>query len=202
MNGTDALYERIAAFRPCDRQEEADRALMLRYLREFPSDILTRENPMAHFTASVWVTTPGRDRVLLVWHNLYRSWSWIGGHADGESDLFSVAVRELGEETGLTDFRPVSREIYSLEILSVAAHVRRGTFVSAHLHLNLTYLIEAETGAPLRSKADENSGVAWFPAAEAVERSVEPEMRTVYRKLMKKLACGGAAPCGGSADMV
>ncbi len=181
------VFEQLRAYVPCCEQEAADRELMLRYLAQFPDDILTRNNPMAHITASAWVVTPKRDKVLMVYHNIYHSWSWTGGHADGESDLLGVALREVSEETGLTNIRPVTEDIWSLEILSVAAHTRRGKFVSAHLHLNVTYLIEAEETDELFVKPDENSAVRWFRADEVVERSVEPEMRVVYRKLMEKL---------------
>lgn len=183
----ETLYRAIEGYRPLCPQEEADRAEMLRCIERFPGDVLTRENRLAHFTASVWVTTPGREQALMVWHNIYRSWSWIGVHADGESDLLAVAMRELEEETGLTAFRPVTEEIWSLETLCVPAHVKRGAFVSPHLHLNLTYLMEADAAAPLRAKPDENSGVAWFPAGSAAARSTEKEMRVIYEKLLARL---------------
>ena len=56
-----------------------------------------------------------------------------------------------------------------------------------HLHLNLTYLLEADDSQNIRSKPDENSAVRWFGLNEAVEASSEPEMRVVYRKLNEKL---------------
>ena len=34
----------------------------------------------------------------MVYHNIYNSWSWLGGHADGETDLLAVALREVKEE--------------------------------------------------------------------------------------------------------
>ena len=182
------LTQELKAFHPCCEQEARDKELMLRYLALFPDDILTRENSMAHVTASAWVVTPKRDKVLMVYHNIYDSWSWTGGHADGERDLLQVALREVSEETGLTKLRPVTEEIWSLEILSVAPHVRRGEFVSAHLHLNVTYLIEAEENEALCVNPDENSGVGWFDADELIARSSEPEMRVIYRKLMEKLS--------------
>ena len=182
------LIQELNAFQPCCEQEARDKELMLRYLALFPDDILTRENPMAHITASAWVVTPKRDKVLMVYHKIYDSWSWTGGHADGERDLLQVALREVSEETGLTKLRPVTEEIWSLEILSVAPHVRRGEFVSAHLHLNVTYLIEAEENEALCVNPDENSGVGWFDADEVIARSSEPEMQVIYRKLMEKLS--------------
>lgn len=180
------LQDRIRAFVPHNAQERTDRALMLRYLDQY-DDLLSRENPVMHFTASGWVVSPRRDQILMVYHNIYQSWSWAGGHADGEAELLAVALREVREETGLTELKPVSTDIFSLEILGVNAHMKRGNHVSTHLHLNVTFLLEADPASPLRSKPDENSAVAWIPAAEVIERSSEPDMQVVYRKLMEKL---------------
>ena len=85
--------------------------------------------------------------------------------------------------------RPVSERIYSLEILTVDGHEKRGQYVSSHLHLNVTYLLEADPAEAVRCKPDENSRVAWFPLAEAVAASAEPWFRQrIYGKLNAKLA--------------
>lgn len=181
------LTAQLRAFRPWNEQEERDRDALLRLLesRQAPCG---REDP-AHLTASAWVVSPGRDRVLLAYHNLYDSWAWLGGHADGERDLLSVALREVREESGLEDARPVSRDVYSVEILTVDGHEKRGRYVSSHLHLNVTFLLEADPGAPVRRKADENSAVGWFGLEEAVAASTEPWFqKRIYSKLNAKLA--------------
>ena len=54
---------------------------------------MTGGNCLAHMTASAWVVNPGRTKVLMVYHNIYKSWSWLGGHANNEQDLLQVAVR-------------------------------------------------------------------------------------------------------------
>ena len=182
----DKLRRAIEAFAPSCEQERWDRELLLSAIDRLDTP-LSRENPFAHFTASSWIVNPARTHVLMAWHNIYRSWAWTGGHADGESDLLAVALREAREETGVDRIRPVRRDIYSVEILPVAAHVKRGRFVSAHLHLNVTYLLEADDAQPLRPKPDENSAVAWLPLAEAADNREEPFMAVVYRKLNEKL---------------
>lgn len=176
------LLDVIDRFQPRCEQEREDRRMMQSYLARF-DNLLVRENEIAHFTASAWITSPARDRVLMAYHNIYRSWAWTGGHADGNANLLEVALKEAGEETAAHGLRAVAEAPISLEILPVPPHFRKGKFVVAHLHLNLTYLLEAEDKAPVRNKPDENSAVQWFPLREAVAASTEPDMRKVYEKL-------------------
>ena len=183
----DGLREQLEAYRPVNEQERRDRTLMLGLL-DGGQDLYTRENALCHLTASAWVVSQDRSQVLMCYHNIYDSWSWLGGHADGERDLAAVALREVREESGLTSVRLVSPRIYSLEVLTVDGHERRGAYVSSHLHLNVTYLVEADPAEPLRVKRDENSDLAWFGLDEAVRRSSEPWFqRRVYPKLNAKL---------------
>lgn len=182
------IFRDITAFRPWNEQEARDREELLRRLQS-GEKLFSRDNASAHFTASAWVVSPRRDRVLMAYHNLYDSWAWLGGHADGERDLLSVALREVREESGLAEVRPVSPDIFSLEILTVDGHEKRGVYVSSHLHLNVTYLLEADPAAAVRCKPDENSRVGWFSPEDAVRASSEPWFRErVYPKLNEKLA--------------
>ena len=182
----------LTAYQPHSEQEAADRAVMLDALDRCP-DLYLRSNLVLHLTASSWITNQKRDRVLMIYHNIYDSWAWTGGHADGERDLLAVAVREAKEETGLMSVRPLSTELFSVETLTVNPHRKRGVYVPAHLHLNVTFLLEADETEPLRHKPDENSAVAWFSLDEAVAACSEPWMRPVYQKLNEKLKRFGAA---------
>lgn len=185
------LVDALNRFRPCNEQEETDKNQILSLLSG-GQDLYTRDNTVAHLTASSWVVSPDRKQVLLVYHNLYRSWAWMGGHADGDRDLCRVALRETREESGLQDLTLVSPDIFSLESLTVDGHEKRGKFVSSHLHLNVTYLLEADPRQPIRVKPDENSGVAWFPVEEVAGKVSEPwMMQRIYSKLMKKVAACG-----------
>ena len=180
------LARLIEGYLPWNEQEKEDRRLMLKYIRE-NGDILLRSNETFHFTASAWVTDAAHEKILMLYHNIYNSWSWPGGHADGEEDLLSVALREVQEETGIKQLRAVDENPLSLEILTVNAHFKKGKYVAPHLHLNLTYLIEASDAEDLQIKPDENSALKWFGLDEAVAASTEPDMQVVYRKLNQKL---------------
>ena len=66
-------------------------------------------------------------------------------------------------------------------------HVKRGKYVSSHLHLSLCYALEADDTLPLTVKPDENSGVKWVPIDEMIAHSSEKDMHPVYQKLIDKL---------------
>ena len=181
------LINQIKEYKPYNEQEERDKILILDWIRN-NENAFSRENTVAHMTASAWVVNRERTRVLMVYHNIYNSWSWLGGHADGETDLLSVAIREVKEEAGISNVHPVSEEIFSMESLTVDGHVKKGKYVSSHLHLNVTYLLEADPKENVSVKADENSGVAWFSPEEALGKSTEPWfVEHVYKKLINKV---------------
>ncbi|MEA4972158.1 MAG: NUDIX hydrolase [Candidatus Metalachnospira sp.] len=183
----ETLRRKIEQYIPKCEQEEYDKALMLEYMTK-NDDVLLRSNTAAHFSASAWVVNKDRSRVLMVYHNIYDSWSWTGGHADGESDLLSVAVREVKEETGITLAVPVFEDIFSLEVLTVDGHIKNGRYVSSHLHLNVSYLIEADEQEVLHIKPDENKGVRWFSLDEAMEAVSEKWMKKwIYKKLINRI---------------
>ena len=180
------MEELLEKYIPYNEQEAKDKEVMLKYLHDF-DNVYTRDNEYGHFTASSWIVNKDKTKVLMIYHNIYDSWGWTGGHADGETNLYNVAVREANEETGITDLKPLKDGIFSLEILTVNGHVKRGKYVSSHVHLNVTYLFEADDKAPLRIKEDENSGVKWVDIDKAVELSTENNMKVVYQKIIDKL---------------
>ena len=183
-----SIADDLRAFSPANEQEAADRDFILQRLACDPR-VFDRES-LAHMACSIWTVDPTFTQTLLVYHNIYDSWSWIGGHADGERDLAAVALRELAEETGVGEANLVPcgpGNLLSCEVLTVDGHEKRGAYVSSHLHLNVTYLAVADPAEHIRIKPDENSGVRWVPLEDAVTLSSEPWIRDrIYRKLIAK----------------
>ena len=178
--------EEIEAYIPCSEQEAADKARILEYLRLFPENLLSRENEIAHFTSSGFVVNADATKVLMAHHNLYRVWAWTGGHADGEADLLSVALREAREETGVAHIRPLTPALASVDILPVWGHWKRGSYVCSHQHLNFSYLLVADEADPLRPCEGENSRVGWLPADTLTQITNEWEMDGIYTKLLAR----------------
>ena len=183
-----SFLSQIEAYQPWNEQESADREVLLARMRR-GEELYTRANPDAHLTASAWVVSPDRKQVLMAYHNLYGSWAWLGGHADGQQDLLAAAMREVQEESGLTVVRPVTPDIFSLEILTVDGHEKHGRYVSSHLHLNAAFALSAPETQPLRVKPDENSGVRWVSVKQLEQYVTEPPMLSIYEKILGRLAC-------------
>ncbi len=183
----ERLKQQIEAYQPFNQQEEQDRAEILRKLKK-EEHLFTRENRNSHVTVSAWIVSPDRTKVLMAYHNIYQSWAWLGGHADGDADLKRVILKEIEEESGLSTVRFLSDDIFSLEILTVDGHEKRGVYVSSHLHLNITFLLEADPKAPLRIKEDENSEIGWIAVEEIAAKSTEKWfVERIYSKLCEKV---------------
>ncbi len=177
----------LRAYRPYNIQEEKDKETILSFLERY-DDAYERSNELAHMTASAWVVNPDKTKVLMAYHRIYDSWAWLGGHCDGNKDCLAVAIREVREEAGVENVVPLSEDIFSLEVLSVDSHYKRGEYVPTHLHLNVTYLLQADEKEDLHIKEDENSNVSWFGLDEAIERSNEEWFKqNIYKKLNEKL---------------
>lgn len=177
--------EMIKKYSPYNEQEEKDKQFFIDC--EAREQILTRDNERCHLCASAFIVNKEHTKVLCTYHNIYNSWTWAGGHADGDDDMLYVAKKEVEEETSLKNFKLLSSQPISIESVPVLGHVKRGKYVPAHIHLNVTYLFEADEGEPLKMKPDENSGVAWLTFDELIKKSSERYMIPVYKKIVERI---------------
>ncbi|MDU4753062.1 MAG: NUDIX hydrolase [Clostridium butyricum] len=178
--------DEIRKYIPYNTQEEKDKELILKCINVY-DNLLFRQNPIAHITSSGYIVNKDRTKVLMIHHNIYKTWAWTGGHADGDPDLIHVAIKEAIEETGVKHFHVVSEKILSLDVLTVDGHIKKGHYVSSHLHLSLAYLLECNENDKLIVKEDENSGVMWIPINEIDKYSNEPYMINLYNKFNEKI---------------
>lgn len=167
-------------------QEASDLEIIQAYMDLVGEAILNRDNKLSHLTSSAIILNPAMTKMLMVHHNIYNTWTWVGGHNDGNPSCFEVALKEAKEETGLVELTCMEECAQSIEILPVDAHVRKGQYVSAHLHLNVSYIFFADEDHEVSHKEDENSGVKWVPLTELDAYSKEPDMMEIYLKLIRK----------------
>lgn len=182
-----SFIENIKNYIPYNEQEEKDKELILTAVSSF-NNLLTRKNPIMHFTSSGYIINKTHDKVLMIYHKIYNSWGWTGGHNDGDSDFLRVSIKEAKEETGLKNINVISDDIFAIDVLTVDGHIKNSKFVSAHLHLNLTYLLEASENEELIVNEEETKGVKWIPIKELDKHCSEEYMiNNVYNKLNEKI---------------
>lgn len=179
------LKEQIEKYIPYDEQEEKDKQQCLKFIDTF-DDVLTRNNVFGHFSASAFVVNKERTKMLVVYHLINDGWIYPGGHADGEEDLLSVAHREVEEETGLKA-KVLDENIYSIQSAPVKGHIKKGKYVSAHLHFDVLYLMEADDTIPLVYKDNESKGVKWVDFDDAADKTMCDFIRPIHKKIIDKL---------------
>ena len=126
---------------------------------------------------SIWVVSPDCAQTLLVFHNIYGSWSWIGGHADGDPQLPRAALREAQEESGLDGLR-IDDAIFDLDRHWIPAH--KG--VPAHWHYDVRYVVHAGVDEAF-VVSDESHALAWRVIAElASDDGADASVRRMAQK--------------------
>lgn len=168
-------------------QEIYDKKRILDAYDKYGDELFYRECEMMHFTSSSIIINKNRDKVLMVYHNIYDSYSWTGGHNDGDMDFLNVALKEAKEETSLSELKVLGDGPCSIEVLTVIPHIKRGKYVGGHLHLNVSFLFEADENAYVHIKEDENSRIKWIPIKD-LDKYIsisDKEMLPVYRKILR-----------------
>jgi len=149
-------------------------------------DCLLRTCMPGHLTGSAWIVSADRRRTLLTHHRKLGKWLQLGGHADGDPDLLSVALREAREESGLQGLRVVRTRIFDLDRHWIPPHGGEG----GHWHHDLRFMLEADADEPL-SVSQESRALAWVEVDGVLALNPEESMARMVRKT---LAGWGSAP--------
>ena len=184
-NSNLLIKSSLKAYRPFNEQEEKDKTQMLNFVKKF-DDVTTRNNTFGHFTASAFILNKEHNKMLVVEHKLFSAWIYPGGHADGEANLLNVAMREAEEETGIQP-KVLDKTYYGIQSLPIAGHIKHGTYVSAHSHFDVIFLMEADEKEILTYREDESNGIKWINLNEATDNSIWEPVRPIHRKLIEKL---------------
>lgn len=179
------MESEIRNYLPKNEVERNDKKMMIDAI-ENELDVYTRQNTKNHFCVSAWIVDETFTKVLMVYHNIYDSWSWVGGHLDGELDSRKKILEEVAEETGVTKVKFLDQHIISLEVLEVKEHVKNGQVIAKHNHFDTVYLLQADSSEKLRIKEDENKDVAWIPMDQIADKVKEKDMLPLYAKLNER----------------
>lgn len=165
--------------------EAMDLNYILDAYKHYGEDLYVR-CPAMHFSSSAMIFNESMTKTLLIYHKLYDSWGWTGGHMDGDKDFLHVAIKEAKEETGLSDFKVKQTTPISIEVLPVWFHYKKGKPISSHLHLNASFILIADESLPLKQNIEETHGVKWVNLSELTTYVSEPEMLPIYQKIIER----------------
>lgn len=178
--------EEIQRYLPATEQEQAEKEAVLSLMESFPDSLLTRDNTVAHFTASAVILTPQRDRTLMIFHNLYQSWSWDRRPCRRRSGFAG------GGRTGGPGGDRDCRANPCLPADALSGHpsglgaLEEGAFCSQSSAPFCCLWICSGRGSAVRSLPEENSAAAWLPVQQLEEYVSEPQMLPIYRKIMNR----------------
>lgn len=184
------MLDRYAARYP----EEREVAARIRALVRAHADCFDRTCRPGHVTASAWVTTPARDRFLLVHHRKLGRWLQPGGHMDGQPDVAAAALREVEEETALASVHLANAGAgaeltpFDLDIHVIPArHDGVGDEIEdAHEHHDVRVLVIAD-GDLTPHVSDESHAVRWFTPEELLAATDEESVLRLYRKSIVRI---------------
>ena len=179
------IIEEIKKFEPIDEEEMYEKEYMLKFI-ETHDDYLTRNNIFGHLSASAFVVNETHDKFLAVYHIINNGWIYLGGHADGNSNLLEVAFKEVYEEAGVHP-KLLKKGIFSLQNDVVKNHVKNGKHVHFHTHGDVMYLMVARESEVLKYSKSECMGVKWIDVKDAASEEIVPLARKIHLKCIKKL---------------
>jgi len=161
-----------------DEVELAQR--FIRFLTDH-DDCFERELQVGHVTGSAWLVNRAGTHILLTHHKKLNIWVQLGGHADGDSDLLRVSMREAEEESGLSGIVPVSTPIFDIDAHAIP---RRGDYPE-HTHWDIRYALRA-TGDETYTVSDESHDLRWVEIATLKEFTQEATLLRMAAKWIKR----------------
>jgi 8-oxo-dGTP pyrophosphatase MutT (NUDIX family) len=188
MRTREGLIEALRRHRAHDEHEELMRARLLAFV-EAHADCFSRSLLIGHVTGSAWVVDHERTHALLTHHAKLDKWLQMGGHCDGETDVLKVALREVEEESGLAQVRPLlGGAIFDVDAHDIPARASE----PAHVHYDVRFAFEADRDAPLRISG-ESKDLAWAPLERIAELNTDESVMRLVEKTALLLNSGGAA---------
>lgn len=158
------------------------------HLLQLPQKFIGTDRSLPyHYTTASLVMDKDKDTVLMIYHKIYNSWSWPGGHVEAGENLFYSALRELYEETGLQYVRPVSEAPFAMELMPVKKHMRKGAYVDTHFHINFCFGFFADSKDPLHKNKAGHVARLWIPVKELATFVTEAHMLPIYTSLIERL---------------
>ena len=174
--GRESVIRQLREYRTRWENEAGVVARFIDFVATHP-DCFERGLKVGHVTGSAWVVNRAGTHVLLTHHKKLGMWVQLGGHADGDSDVFRVARREAEEESGLADLVPVENRIFDVDVHRIPA---RGE-APEHFHWDIRHAFRA-AGSETYRVGEESHDLAWIEIRSLGAVTSEPSMLRMAAK--------------------
>ena len=166
---------------------EAEMVDRIEALIDEHADCFERTCRPGHITGAAWILSSDRRRCLLTHHRKLDRWLQLGGHADGQTHVEEVALREAREESGMTgfDFVPIAGALLPLDVdvheIPARFDASGQIIEDAHEHHDVRFLLMAHAGQSIAT-SDESHEIAWFTTEEVLRLTDEESvLRMLYK---------------------
>ncbi len=157
MSNRADLLDKLAHYQPIDDDDRKQAERFAAFVRSEPF-CFHRTTLGGHVTGSAWLLSADRRSVLLTQHRKLNKWLQLGGHADGESDLAAVALREAREESGLQDLRLLEPSLFDVDVHLIPATAEE----PEHFHFDARFLLGSDDAGTYHVSS-ESHDLAWVP---------------------------------------
>lgn len=183
------LWDLLHRYQPLNQEDDRQRATILAFV-EKNTDCFERTNITGHITGSAWVVDAAGQQVLLTHHKKLGKWLQLGGHVDGNPDVLAAALREAKEESGLDCLKPLTAEIFDIDLHLIPAREQE----PAHYHYDIRFAVCAGEGIDAVLSAESNA-LAWVRMDQLENFSTEPSLLRMREKWLTKIK-GEVKLCG------
>ena len=178
------LLKSLAEHQPEGKEENISRERVISLLHSNPDCFHRTDFHPGHITGSALLISVDGTKVLMNHHKTLNKWLCFGGHADGSTDIFDVARREVMEESGITDIAPVFTGIIDVDVHPIPANDAKNE--PAHEHFDIRYIFRAR-GSDAFSISEESSDLRWCDYEQAINLVPDASMRRLLMKWQKRL---------------
>ena len=175
------LFDLLLAYEPQSSDQIQLKEQFINFIHEHPQ-CLARDNFYGHITASAWVVDIACEKALLTLHRKIGLWLQCGGHAEGDPDLMRVAMRELSEESGLVDLKPIIPGIFDLDLHRIPAVGQD----PSHLHFDVRFFLQLQQAQPLVI-SEESIDLAWYSAEEIQDLNTDASVLRLCQKWQEQM---------------
>lgn len=173
------LLELLKEYRPSSEEENKAKDDIITFINDH-HNCFDRELEKGHITGSSWLLNKQGDKALLMHHMKLDRWFQPGGHADGDSNILAVAIKEAQEESGINAIEAVDGSIFDIDIHLIPENSKD----KSHFHYDIRFLLQVKSDEEL-SNNGESKELRWMNRGDISSLTQEESVVRMLRKWLK-----------------